>query len=87
MPRLPDDRVVLARLEESLRRADWHLVARLTDQLNAEVVSDVPEALTERLERLQNALVTARIARSRLAVSLSRARAAASFTHARGSYE
>jgi hypothetical protein len=87
MPRLPDDRVVLARLEESLRRADWHLVARLTDQLNAEVVSDVPEALTERLERLQNALVTARIARSRLSVSLSRARAAASFTHARGSYE
>jgi hypothetical protein len=68
-------------LEKSVRQGDWNTVSRLIRQLETAAVPSAPAALAERLRRLQTILVAARIGRAGLAVALSRARAAASFTH------
>jgi hypothetical protein len=82
-PRLPDDRDILDRLEKAVRQGDWNAVSRFTHQAATEQVPVTPDALAERLRRLERILVAARVGRAGLAISLGRARAAASFTHSR----
>jgi hypothetical protein len=82
-PLLPDDGEILTRLEKSVRQGDWNAVSRLTNWLKAAPVPSNPVALAEHLHRLQSVLVSARVGRASLAVSLTRARAAASFTQSR----
>jgi hypothetical protein len=82
-PLLPEGGEILTRLEKSVRQRDWNAVSRLTSQLESVPLPASPSALGERLRHLQSVLVSARVGRAGLAVSLSRARAAASFTHSR----
>jgi hypothetical protein len=81
--RASDDDPILDRLEKSVRQRDWNAVSRLTSQLETAPLPSNSAALGERLRRLQSVLVSARVGRAGLAVALSRARAAASFTHFR----
>jgi hypothetical protein len=81
--RASDDDIILDRLENSIRQGEWNAVSRLIHQLEAAPVPSGPAALGERLRRLQGVLASARMGRAGLAVRLSRARAAASFTHCR----
>ena len=86
MPPHPEAADILARLDMCVRQGDWSAVAGLTKRLGSDTFPMTPEALRERLRRLQNALVAARIARSNLAVRSGRVRAAAGFTHTRAGY-
>jgi len=83
MPQSPDTPDFLSCLEKSVRQGDWNLVAVLTDRIGGDRLPATPDECGERLRRLQNVLVAARIARANLAISLTRVRAAAGFTHAR----
>jgi len=80
---LPDPDDILSRLEKCVRQGDWNAAAGLKDELSADDFAATPEALAERLRRLQRALVAARVARANLGVSLGRVRAAARFSHSR----
>ncbi len=73
--------VILARLERSVRQGDWGAVSALTEQMAGQRHPENLDALAERLRGLQSALVAARVARTRLVASLTRARAAAGFIH------
>jgi hypothetical protein len=55
------------------------------DQLGSDWHPVTPDALEERLRRLRNVLIAARVARATLGVSLARVRAAAGFMHSRAS--
>jgi hypothetical protein len=74
---------VLDRFEKYIRQGDWNAAGRLTNRIANERLPADPKALNDRLRRLENVLVAARVARAGLAVSLARLRAAASFTHSR----
>ena len=83
MPVLSADDDTLGRLEKCIRRGDWNAVAALGARLDDENPPMTAAALGERLRRLREVLIAARIARSGLSLALGRLRAAAGFAHSR----
>jgi hypothetical protein len=85
MPVLPprDNDDPLSRIDKSIRQGNWSEAIELLAHIETAELPMTTEFLDRYRLRLRRTLVSARLARSELAISLARTRAAAVFSNAR----